>query len=118
MKVLPRAEEALPETAFLRPVDPDNHADFERLLPWCTPLMVYTMDGEDWVRWSMPKAVARRTGFAEGCACCGEQTAVDGDVDDYHVDTAWNETSWWLEANGYTRPDVQGLNTPREGERS
>jgi hypothetical protein len=101
---------------FLRPRDPDDHRDFERVLPWMTPLFIYQADGQDWVRWSMPKSVAQRMGFNRGCVCCGESDKVEGDVGDVHVDTALSETDWWLTKNGYRC--ISQHPAEKEGERS
>ena len=105
-KTLPRKEQSeIEETVFLRPQRPDDHRQFEELLPWCTPLFVYANKGKNWVRWAVPKTIAEKLGLpTEGCVCCGEKTVVQDDGD-YHVDTAWHETSWWLTANGYALPN-------------
>ena len=92
MRTLPRRTGDLAETMFLRPKRPDDHRDFEMVLPWMTPLFVYEQDGEDWVRWSMPHNVGLRFGLNRGCACCGESETAEGDNGDVHVDTALNET--------------------------
>jgi hypothetical protein len=113
VRALPRKPgDDLPDTMFLRPQRPGDHREFDALLPWCTPLFVYENDGNDWIRWSIPKPVAARSGMDAGCACCGESMLVEGDNDDYFVDTAWRETDWWLQANGYALPDVAQRNTP------
>ena len=104
MRVLPRVPQP-PETVYLRPRDPDDRREFEVLLPWLTPLLVYTESGRDWVRWSVPKQIGAKIGLENGCDCCDQQNVVlNGPNDDYLIDTAWNETSWWLDANGYTTP--------------
>lgn len=86
------------------------------LLPWCTPLFVYELNGQDWVRWSIPKDVSARWGLDAGCACCGTSTVVEGGDGDYHIDTALKETDWFLAANEYAVPTVAKRNTPTEGE--
>lgn len=105
MRVLPRkSEDELEPTMFLRPRNPADHRQFEEVLPWFTPLFVWRGGVTDWVRWSVPKEKAQQMGIAGGCACCGKDERVEGDMSDYHVDTAWHETSWWLEKNGYSHP--------------
>ena len=108
----------LSETVRLRPRRPDDHEQFEALLPWFTPVLVYRMNGEEWVRWHVPQSVAENIGISGGCACCGEGAAEsDGG---YHVDTAWSETDWWLTRNNYELPPygVANRNTDptKEGE--
>lgn len=116
MRTIPRRDsDQVAATMFLRPQRPDDHRDFERVLPWCTPLFVYTQDGMDWVRWSMPRSVGARFGLEGGCACCGASEQVEGDNDDYHIDTALKETDWWLATNQYA-VSVAKCNTPPEGE--
>lgn len=116
---LPREDFAdLVQTVFLRPRNPDDHREFERLLPWFTPLFVYAMDGDDYVRWHVPTAIGEKMGLdRSGCACCGEKTVIETDTG-YHVDTAVVETDWWLTTNGYALPGVAVRNTttPQEGE--
>jgi hypothetical protein len=111
-KVLPRKEQSeIEPTVFLRPKDPDDHKQFEELLPWFTPLFLYEMDNADWVRWVVPQSIGRRLGIPEdGCSCCGNKSVVE-DGDSYLVDTAWHETDWWLEANGWAYP----TKNPTEG---
>lgn len=89
---------------LLRPRNPADHRQFEEVLPWFTPLFVWHGGGIDWVRWSVPKDMAEKMGIAGGCVCCGKNDRVEGDMGDYHVDTAWHETDWWLETNGYSNP--------------
>jgi hypothetical protein len=119
-RVLPRKDVSeIEQTMFIRPRNPDDHRQFHEILPWMTPLFIYHGRGLDWVRWSVPQNLARKLGMGGGCACCGKDTRKTGDVEDFHVDTAWIETDWWLEANGYRKPeDVAFRNTltPREGE--
>lgn len=103
-------QDDIPETVYLRPQRPDDHAAFEKLLPWCTPLFVYEMSGKNWVRWSVPKSVGAKVGLSsDGCSCCGNRTVIEGEGS-FHVDTAWHETDWWLTANGYALPN------PTEGD--
>lgn len=108
----------LVQTVFLRPRNPGDHREFERLLPWLTPLFVYAMEGDDYVRWHVPPAIGEQMGLtSSGCACCGEKTVIETDKG-FHVDTVWSETGWWLTANGYALPGVAVRNTttPQEGE--
>lgn len=106
----------LEPTVLVRAPHPDDHRQMEKMLPWFTPLLVYRLDGEDWVRWQVPLAVAEDIGISSGCICCGTGAlAVDGG---FHVDTAWSETDWWLTKNGYELP-IYGVaecntNTPQE----
>lgn len=80
------------------------------ILPWATPLLVYAMNGCDWVRWSLPTAKAQEFGLsAGGCVCCGEDAVVVTD-DGYQFDTALHEIDWWLAPNGYAAPTP--INTP------
>lgn len=92
----------LKPTVLLRPRRPDDHTQFEALLPWFTPVLVYWKDGEDWVRWHVPPVVAEDIGLDGGCGCCGSG-AVEAD-DGFHVDTAVSETDWFLKANNYVLP--------------
>jgi hypothetical protein len=92
----------LEPTVRLRPRRPDDHEQFKALLPWLTPILVYRLDGEDWVRWHVPRIVGEDIGLGGGCVCCGSETVeTDGG---FHVDTAWSETDWWLTDNGYELP--------------
>lgn len=88
------------EAFFVRPQRPEDHSEFEWLLPQLTPLFVY-LDGNlrGWVRWSMPKAVAFDLGWGETpqCACC-DATATEGIDGGLHVDTALEETDWFFDA--------------------
>ena len=103
----------LKPTVRLRPRHPDEHEQFEVILPWFTPLLVYRMDGEEWVRWHVPFSVAEDIGITGGCVCCGSGALeTDGG---FHVDTTWSETDWWLTANGYALPTVANRNSaPRK----
>lgn len=102
MRTLPRRNVGdFAETMFLRPREPDDHRELNALLPWLTPLFVYEMNGDLWVRWSMPREVGLSMDLDRGCKCCGESLVVEGDNDDFHIDTAWKETDWWLTANEY-----------------
>lgn len=103
-------------TVRVRAPHHDDHRSMEQLLPWFTPILVYRLDGEDWVRWHVPIAVAEDIGIASGCNCCGTDAL---QVDDgFHVDTAWSETDWWLIRNGYELPAYgvakRNTNTPQE----
>lgn len=92
----------LKPTVRVRVPRPGEHRHMQKLLPWFTPLLVYRLDGEDWVRWQVPQAVAEDIGISSGCICCGTGALmVDGG---FHVDTAWSETDWWLTENGYELP--------------
>jgi len=106
----------LAPTVRVRAPHPDNHRQMEKLLPWFTPLVVYRLDGQDWVRWHVPHTVAEDIGISSGCSCCGtDALATD---DGFHVDTAWSETDWWLTENGYELPPYGvadcNTNTPQE----
>lgn len=104
-RVLPRKQESeIEPTVLLRSKNPSNHRDFEEILPWFTPLFVWQGKDQDWVRWSVPQPMAEKMGITGGCAHCGKDTKIEGDHGDYLVDTAWAETDWWLEANGYSNP--------------
>lgn len=106
----------IPNTFFIRPRDPDDHDQFEEILPWMTPLFVYEMDGIDWVRWAVPPHLAAKMGLdTVGCSCCGGKAETGDGTGGYVVDTAWHETDWFLEANGWARPCSE-VNTPTEGE--
>jgi len=95
----------LEPTVRLRPRRPDDHAQFETLLPWFIPILVYRKDDEDWVRWWVPQLVGEDIGISGGCVCCGEKAArPDGNEPGFHVDTAWSETDWWLTENNYELP--------------
>lgn len=103
-------------TIRIRPPRPGDHRHMEQLLPWFTPLLVYRLDGEDWVRWHVPDTVAEDIGISNGCLCCDRGALrVDGG---FHVDTAWSETDWWLIRNGYELPAYGvancSTNTPQE----
>lgn len=108
VRVLPRKQESeVEKTVMLRPRNPSDHRQFEEILPWFTPLFVWQDGDIDWVRWSVPQPLAEKMGITSGCACCGKETQVDGGHGDYLVDTAWHETSFWLELNGYALPPVE-----------
>jgi len=98
---LPRIDRSLVSTVmFIRPRRPDDHAQFEWLLPQCSPLFVYADEnGRDWVRWSLPKHVAEQIGWGDmQCACCGdshEQTHAS--EHSFAVDMAYDEIDWFLE---------------------
>lgn len=95
----------LPATMFLRPRRTEDHREFETILPWATPQLVYMMNGQDWIRWAMPKAKADEFGLSSGgCVCCGEDAVAISDDGCYQFDTALLETDWWLVANGYAAP--------------
>jgi hypothetical protein len=87
---------------FLRPQRPDDHAQFEQLLPQCSALFVYADErGRDWVRWSIPKVVAQRYGWDQGCDCCGKtEDASAGPEHAVLIDTAYDEVNWFLERVG------------------
>lgn len=104
--LIPRKEfSELPATMFLRPRRPQDHRDFEMILPWATPQLVYAMNDQDWVRWSIPPEMAEKFGIASGgCVCCGHDAVAVSDDGDYQFDTALHEINWWLAANGYTTP--------------
>jgi hypothetical protein len=103
---LPRIDRSLVSTAmFIRPRKPEDHGEFEWLLPQCSPLFVYADEnGRDWVRWSLPKQVAEQLGWGEmKCACCGnteEQTHASEHA--LAVDTAYDEVDWFLNADAPT----------------
>ena len=96
---LPRLDRSMiTTTLFLRPRRPDDHREFEMLLPHCTPLFVYAdEDGRDWLRWSLPRVVAEKVGLGDmRCDCCGEPLQGGGD----HavvIDTARDETDWFFD---------------------
>jgi hypothetical protein len=102
---LPRVdEETAGEARFIRPRDPDDHAQFEWLLPRMTPLFVYELklpednpNGGDYVRWSLPIQVAQEIGWDLGlpCACCGSVNPIRGEHA-YAVDTKLSEIDWWF----------------------
>ncbi len=98
MTTLPRKNKLyIGETRFLRPQRPDDHDDFEWLLPQCEPLFVFAdEDGRDWIRWEIPRAVADGMGWSEKCTCCGESTALAETTSGVHADTAYNEVNWYL----------------------
>jgi len=105
---LPRKDVAdITEAMFVRPQRPDDHREFEILLPQCTPLFIYAdREGRDWVRWAIPKVVAENFGLGEmRCACCDTKAEI-GPLGAYHFDTLWDEISWYftwlgnLRANG------------------
>lgn len=101
MTTLQRRHRALvTEAMFIRPRNPDDHAEFEWLLPQCTPLFVYAdEDGRDWVRWELPQAVAEKLGWgAMRCACCNARGQLVEDSNVFHVDTAEDEVDWYLGA--------------------
>ena len=103
MRLIRADHQDLEPTVLLRSPRSDDHEQMEKLLPWFTPILVYRLDGEDWVRWQVPQAVAEDIGISSGCICCGTGAlVVDNGV---HVDTAWSETDWWLTRNGYELPD-------------
>ena len=110
----------LEPTVRVRSPHPDDHRQMEKLLPWFTPLLVYRLDGEDWVRWHVPHTVAEDIGVSSGCVCCG--TGALEAEGGFHVDTAWSETDWWLTTNGYELPTgVANRNTgtpQKEGKES
>lgn len=106
----------LAPTVRLRPPRPGEHRQMKKLLPWFTPILVYRIDDEDWVRWHIPYSIAEDIGISGGCACCGDGAA---EADNgYHVDTAWSETGWWLTENGYELPAYgvadRNTETPQE----
>jgi len=86
------------ETMFVRPKNPDDHAEFEWLLPQCLPMFVYRDGGgRDWVRWALPREVAEQIGWgAMKCACC-DTSAAPEDADYFHIDTAYDEVAFFLE---------------------
>lgn len=107
-RVLPRKPETgVGKTMLIRPIDPNEHSQFERILPWFTPLFVWNDSevGHDWVRWSVPKDMAERMGFGQGCACCGKEAQLEGEHADFLIDTMWSEVSFWLLKNGYSLPE-------------
>ena len=110
----------LEPTVLLRPRRPDDHEQFEKLLPWFTPILVYRMDDEEWVRWHVPHAVAEDIGIDDSCACwCSGAVKAEGG---FQVDTAWSETDWWLTRNGYELPaygvaDSNTITPRNEGEK-
>src|SRR5262245_7710296 len=89
----------VPETMFVRPNRPDDHREFEFLLPRCEPLYIYAdKDGRDWVRWALPKTVAEQLGWEMRCACCKLETPIveSPGGDHVHIDTAYDEVDWYL----------------------
>ena len=88
------------EAIFVRPRNPADHREFDFLLPQCTVLFVYADErGRDWVRWSLPQAVATELGWGDGkCDCC-EQTNEPGVDGAMHFDTALDETDWFFDDN-------------------
>jgi len=101
---------------FLRPQDPTDHRQFEEILPWMTPRFVYRWRGAEWVRWAVPAATAKRLGLDEGCVCCGTKPEPLDTEGGLWIDTAWHETSFWLEANGYALPDATSAGNNTEGD--
>lgn len=98
MSTLVRIDRTLvSEGMFLRPRRPDDHREFEVLLPQLTPLFVYAdEDGRDWVRWSMPNEVARRFGMENmQCDCCNNTHPSPGEHS-FTIDTAFDEVDWFL----------------------
>lgn len=118
-KVLPRKHRAeVKPSVFIRTRNPADRRQFDELLPWFTPLFVYHDETHDidWVRWSVPEQIAAKWGIDGPCQCCGDKPQTQGEHNDYLVDTAWHETDWWLEANGYSNPDAPKIPTEkREG---
>jgi hypothetical protein len=106
----------LETTVRVRAPHPEVLRHMEKLLPWFTPLLVYRLDDEDWIRWHVPPSVAEDIGVSDGCSCCG--TGALKTDDGFHVDTAWSETGWWLTENGYELPAYGVANcntdTPQE----
>ena len=100
----------IPETMFLRVQDPTKPSQLEPLCHEMTPILIYAgPDGRDWVRWSMPREVARKYGMGEmRCACCSPdaESSVSQTVDAYHVDTAWSEVVNVFTERGYRRAVV------------
>jgi len=90
----------IPATMFIRPRRPEDHREFEFLLPQMAAVFVYAdEDGDQWVRWEMPRALAREIGWGDmQCACCGDASAV-GTEHAVQVDTAWAEVGWWFNAS-------------------
>jgi hypothetical protein len=101
-KPVPRlARELITEAMFLRPRDPDDHRQFEEVLPQMTPLFIYADEHDrDWVRWSLPRQVAERYGW-DGCRCatpgCNKAHPAPGQHS-FAVDTAWDEVDWFFDA--------------------
>lgn len=97
---LPVKANAYGETMFVRPRNPDDHRQFERLLPRITPLFVYAdEDGREWVRWQVPAEVAIDMGWGDmKCACCGDNSSAIRTEHGTQMDTAWDEISWWFDA--------------------
>ena len=104
-----RSKDGLASKMFLRPANPMDHRHFDLLLPWATPLLVYAMDGRDWIRWALPKAKAEEYGLADGCSCCGDGRIKPGEAG-IEFDTALSETEWWFTANGYVIADTTTIN--------
>jgi hypothetical protein len=107
---IPRKDVAdIPTTMFVRVQDPSQPSSLDALCHEMTPLLVYAEHGRDWVRWSMPREVARKYGLGEmRCACCAddEESTPAETVDAYHVDTAWSEVGPFLTTHGYRRAVV------------
>jgi hypothetical protein len=87
----------LPETMFLRPRDPEDHAEWNMILPKSAPLCFYTdEDGSTVLRWDMPRELATALFGDLTCECCGEDNVLDNEDGTVAVDTMWDEVSWWF----------------------
>lgn len=84
---------------FIRPRRPDDHEQFEWLLPQCQPLFVYAdARGRDWVRWAVPSPIAQRLGWSSGCSCCGHtEEASEAPQNAFLADMAYDEIDWFME---------------------
>lgn len=87
----------VPPTMFLRPRNPRDHREFEALLPRLEPVLIYADEnGRDWVRWEMAREVAAQMGWGDmKCECCETSAAVGTELA-VHLDTAWDEISWFF----------------------
>lgn len=106
---LPRAQDDdLPATIVLRALGRPARQHLATVLPWAVPILTYSRERTEWVRWSMPMAAAERFGLAGGCQCCGDKP--NEDTDGIQFDTVLAEVSDWLTDNGYitTIPTTTG----------
>lgn len=87
------------EAFFVRPQRPDDHTEFEWLLPQMTPLFIYLDDNlRGWVRWSMPPALVAELGWTKCSDPECDETHEPGVDEAFHVDTALDETDWFFDA--------------------
>jgi hypothetical protein len=98
MTILPRlgSDMVSRNSLFARPRRPDDHREFEHLLPQCTPLFVYNgQHGLDYIRWSVPLAVARSMWGDVKCTCCDKSPGIG--EHSMLMDTAVIETEWFFD---------------------